>query len=425
MNNYSPVVFFKAILLSVFSLFIMFGASVDASPKRSLYRQDGENVKVNADSIWKFRVAPWKCMLINNEGDTVTRYYDRAGVEKARKNSSDTYFCAMNYGPDNRDYYESLVRRKSGKLEWVRTWYLYGADYVKSSGRDRRDYEYTPRYCDRHGNWLYAYDWLRDKSYERIIIYYDEDGFSAEEDKAIDARIETLVSTIKEAENPLNPKNIATGMFSIGAKVLFIFGVFVLFMVVFRRRKFYFWFDKKATYHITPDGNKIFCLSMLNGFIPVALILAPTGMYLLGGHTTAVIGKELIISTFGGVVAAAVYSLLFILIRGHRRSYRCACWELLFGITMCLCLWATVLFSLIVAFFTLIALLVYELFFGKRDYSSSADDGEGYAGHKYVTSWDGESQALSHMGGGYYMDTDGAIYGGGGTYRLGDNKPFF
>ena len=92
---------------------------------------------------------------------------------------------------------------------------------------------------------------------------------------------------------------------------------------------------------------------------------------------------------------------------------------------MCLCLWATVLFSLIVAFFTLIALLVYELFFGKRDYSSSADDGEGYAGHKYVTSWDGESQALSHMGGGYYMDTDGAIYGGGGTYRLGDNKPFF
>lgn len=427
MNHYTKVLLFKAIFQLVFLAFIMLGTSVSASPKRNLYDRNGENVKVNADSIWNFYYTPWKCMLVNANGDTTTHYYTRAGVEKARTNNYNNYFCAMNYGPEKRDYYEAWVRRKSGKVELVRTWYLYGADWVKHSGRDRRDYEYTPRYMDRHGNWLYAYDPWRDKSYERILVYYDEEGFSAEEDKAIDTRIEELVSAVKEGENPLNPKNIAAGLFKIGAKGLFVFGVIVLFMVIFKRRKFYRWFDIKATYHITPNGNRFFCPGMLFGFVPVLLILAPTGFYLYKGQTTAVIHQELIVSTVACIFAAVIYGLLFIAIRGRKRGCRCARWELLFGIVMCLCFWATVLFSIIVAFFVMIALLIYELFFGKRDYSNSADDGDAYERNKCVTSWDGEGQILSHMGSGYYMDTNGAIYysNAGSTYRLGDSKHFF
>lgn len=86
---------------------------------------------------------------------------------------------------------------------------------------------------------------------------HDETGYDAKEDFLIDARIHNFVVAVHKREHPMNPKNILVSAYTISAKLLYLYGLFILFMLAFRRHSFYLWFDLKAAGKITPFHNKL------------------------------------------------------------------------------------------------------------------------------------------------------------------------
>lgn len=387
---------------------------------------DSSNKYIIGDDIWKFAKTPWKCVLISSNGDSITRYYRRDGMEKARVAGSFHYFAAMNQGSDNRDYYETYRTYKSGETKLVRNWYNYGADYAKKS--DNHRYFYTPRFNDSHGNWVM----IRKESHtdnvtlHREMTYYDEAGFSEAEDKEIDARIEALVSAVKEQENPFNPKNIVGSVFSIGAKALYLLGLFLLFMLVFRRGQLYLWINRHAGRVITPGNGGLFCRTQFCGIIPSILILGPTGLYIYNGHSTAVLSTSLLIEPLCGVAAAVVYSLSYVLIRRRKVFTRTAVWEILYGTCCCICLWATVILGIYIAVIIIIGLFFAGMLFGR---GGSVPNDAADSDWASTISSDGEYARLGRLGtSDYFMDNNGNIYDGrssGSFYRLGDGKMFY
>lgn len=387
---------------------------------------DPSNKFIIGDSIWKFAKVPWKCVLINSKGDTITRYYRRDGVEKARLGSSHYYFAAMNQGSENRDYYETYRTYKSGETKQVRNWYNYGADYGNKPNNKR--YFYTPRFNDAHGNWVAVRNEssVDPETLRRVMVYYDETGFSEKEDKEIDARTNALVSAVKEQENPFNLKNIAGSAFSFGAKALYLLGLFILFMLVFRRNVLYLWIDRHAGKVITPRNGGLFCRTQLCGIIPSILILGPTGLYIYNGHTTAVLQPGLLTDTLYGIAIALAYALIYVLIRRRKVFTRTAIWELIYGTCCCICLWAAVILGIYVAVIMLIGLFFAGMLFGRGGTLPNDVEGPNSAG---VMSGDGEYAHLNRIGSSdYFMDHNGNIYDGrssGSFNRLGDGKSFY
>jgi hypothetical protein len=382
--------------------------------------------KFVGDSMYRYTSVPWKCVYIYlATNDTATRYYTREGIEKAR--ISRNLFAAIKQGAERRDYYETLRTYKSGKTKLVKNWYNYGIDYPHKS--NVRNYYYNPGKCDKQGNWTYAEDiYINKKGIARELFYYDSPGYDPEEDAAIDRRIATLVSEVKEQENPLNIKNIAGSIFGLCARLLFGFGLFIMAMLLFRRQHFHLWFDIKATRKITPFGNAFFCRTVWYALLPVLAIFYPTVSQVMDTGSTAVIHSSLIVSTIIGIVIAIAYCAIFILLRSRKYSARCALWELLYSASIWVALWATLLFSFIVLMVCIVVIIIVEIFFGKREPNRADDsDSDDDKDHFYATSWDGECHCLSRLSDGYYMDTEGSIYmksSGGGLHRLGDLKSF-
>jgi hypothetical protein len=365
---------------------------------------------------------PWKCVFTDlKTGNTFTRYYTREGIEKARGTATSESFVAMNQGPDMKDYYETYRKYKSGEIKLVRNWYLYGADYPKRSNPMR--YRYDPNKNDKRGNWLVAKVDFRDEGMSREIYYYDEKGYDAEEDTAIDKRISELVANVKDKENPFNIDNIVASVFAFAVKSIYIFGLFVLFMLIFKRRSFYLWFDKKATYKITPWGNGLFNRTIIAGLFPICAAMAPVGYYLYTGHTTAVITNSLVMQTLIGLAVALLYCIAYILIRGALYSRKRARWELAYSISICICIWAGIILSIYIVVISLIVLLFVGMLFGRSN-DSPSDDNTPDAMH--VTSWDGEGQYLQRLSDNYYIDNNGNMYSvsGGSAHRLSDWKNF-
>lgn len=385
------------------------------------YDPSGANKKVIGDSIYTYVVTPWKCIYTLADGSVSVRYYRPDGVEKARVAGS--FFAALNQGAERRDYYETWRTYMSGETKLVRNWYNYGIDFPKK--QNLREYYYTPRYNDRKGNWVYAVDPWRDKSFSREMFYFDGPEYDAAEDSLIDARINELVTLVKEQENPYNPQNLLATTLGFAIKLLFIFGLFVLFMMTFRREAFYLWFDCKATRKITPYGNALFCRTLLFGIAPVLLASWPIASYVLGGNSTAVMKPELVRATLIGTAWALVYCVIFVLMRRRRVGARCARWELAYSICIFACLWAGVIFAIYVVFIALIAMFFFGMVFGKGG-SIPADDGN--PDNMYVTAWDGEGAYLTRLSGNVYQDRHGNLFatqtGGGGIHRLSDLKPF-
>ncbi|MCF0173530.1 MAG: hypothetical protein HUJ91_07395 [Bacteroidales bacterium] len=376
--------------------------------------------KFIGDSLYRYTVVPWKAVYIFLETNhTATRYYTREGKEKARVSTN--FFAAIKQGADNRDYYETYRTYKSGETKLVKNWYNYGIDYVRKP--DKRDYYYNPGRCDKMGNWTYAEDiYANKKGIVRELYYYDTPGYDPEEDAEINQRIATLVKEVKAQDNPFSLTSLPSTVFAFCVRLLFFFGLFILFMLVFRRQSLYLWFDVKATRKITPWGNALYCRTVWYAFIPVLLIFYPTVSYVLGGGTTAVIHNNLILSTVINLGIVGIYCLIFILFRSRRYSARCAVWELLYSATLWVTLWASLLLAFIVLLICLAVLVIAGILSSDGTSSGTEEDAKD---NMYVTSWDGECQNLSHISGNYYMDTSGNMYSsGGGMHRLGDLKRF-
>lgn len=408
--------------MKLLRFFLVFAAAVllaGGLEAKELFTPGYDNKKVLGDSLFAYTETPWKCVFVNEtSGDTTVRYYRRDGVEKARVSGS--FFAALKQGPDNRDYYETWRTYESGETKLVRNWYNYGIDYGRK--KDHREYQYTPRYNDRKGNWVYAKDPWRDQAYSRQLFYYDGPEYDAAEDSVIDSRIAGLVQSVKEQENPLNPVNLLLNAFQIVVKLIYLFGLFVLFMMSFRRGAFYLWFDCRAARKITPRSNGLFCKTLLYGIIPVLLASGPIALYVFSGHSTAVLKPGLVYDTLAGTALALVYCVIFVLVRSRRVGARCARWELAYSICMFVCLWAGVIFAIYVVVIALLAMFFLYMFFGDSGRSASDDDGPE---NMYATAWDGEGQYLTHISGEHYMDTSGNMYSThGGLHRLGDLKPF-
>ena len=402
-------------ILLILLLFCLTGRATNVELDRNARME-----KFVGDSMYRYTTMPWKCVYIYlATNDTATRYYTRQGIEKARV--SRNFFAAIKQGADRRDYYETLRTYKSGETRLVKHRYNYGIDFVRKS--DVRYYSYNPSKCDKQGNWTYAEDiYINNKGIARLLSYYDTPGYDPEEDAAIDRRIATLVSEVKEQENPLNIKNIVRSIFALCVKLLFVFGLFIMAMLVFRRQSFHLWFDIKATRKITPWGNALYCRTVWYAFLPVLTIFFPTVSYISGGGTTAIIHSDLIISTITGLVIAIAYCTIFILLRSRKHSARCALWELLYSASIWVALWAALLFAFMVLVACLVVLFFVGMLFGKGGSADACVDGKD---NFYATSWDGESQYLSRLSENYYMDTEGNIYlSGDGMHRLGDAKPF-
>lgn len=381
-----------------------------------------EPVKVDGDSIYSFKVVPWKCVFTDENGHSSTRYYTRTGEEKARGTVDSEAFTAMNQGPDKKDYYEQYRTYKTGETRLVKNWYQYGADFGRK--HNELTYRHKPGQVDRHGNWTYVTVNMRQETMRRDIIYYDEAGYDAQEDSLIDARIQNLVAAVKEQENPLNPMNILAMAFKIAANALYLFGLFILFMLAFRRQQFYLWFDLKATKKITPRGSRLINKTFWCGLFPTLALMFPVAWYMYTGHYTAVIHMSLIKQTCVGAAVGLVYCFGYVLIRSRFCSARCAFWELVYSVVLWVCLWAGIILSIYILFICLVSMIFLYMFFGSSGGKVSADDGN--PDNMYATSWDTESQYLSRLSGNTYMDTKGNLYSvsGGSAHRMGDSKNF-
>jgi len=383
-------------------------------------RAYSEPVKVAGDSIYRFKVTPWKCVFTDEKGNSFTRYYTRDGKEKARGTVESEFFTAMKQGPDNKDYYETYRTYKNGETRLIRNWYLYGADYGKK--RNELEYRYKSAQVDRHGNWTYVTVNFRDETMRRDMIYYDEAEYDAREDSLIDARIHNLVAQVKEQENPLNPMNILANAYRLTVRALYILGLFILYMLSFKRQQFYLWFDKKATRKITPWGNKLINKTLWCGLFPILALMFPVAWYMYTGHHTAVIHMSLIKHTCIGIAVGLVYCVCYILIRSRFRSARCAFWELVYSCTLWLCLWAGIILSIYVLFICLIAMIFLGMIFG----GGGSKPSDGTPDNMYATAWDTESEYLTRLSGNTYIDNSGNLYSvnGSSAHRLGDSKNF-
>jgi len=400
----------KKLLLVIFHL--IFGCS--------LANAYSEMPHIDGDSIYTFKVTPWKCIFTDENGHSFTRYYTRDGIEKARGTVDSESFTAMNQGPDKKDYYEQYRTYKNGETRLVRNWYQYGADFVKK--RNPLEYRYNPSQNDHHGNWTYASVNMRKETFRRKMFYYDEPGYDAKEDALIDNRIHNLVAGVNEQENPLNIKNILASAYSLIVKLLYLYGLFILFMLAFKRQKFYLWFDKKATKKITPWGNRLINKTFWCGLFPTLSLMFPVAWYMYTGHTTAVIHMSLIKQSCIGAAVAIVYCLGYLFIRGSFCSKRCALWEMIYSVSLWFCIWSGIILSIYILFISLIAMLFLGMIFGKGG-SIPADDNPD---NMYATSWDSESAYLSRLSGNTYIDNNGNLYSvsGGSAHRLGDSKNF-
>lgn len=407
------------LLTGIIAICFALCASTDFETKLRKFNNNKATAKIVSDSALNFKVAPWKCIMTYPNGSVSTIYFNRDGVRKACF-GADSSMVAYKAGPQKKDYYERWKTYRNGETRWVQSWYQYGAGYIKS--KDHRNYFYEPLKVDHHGNWLIAVDkWAaRSPGYSRQMVYYDEEGFDADEDAWVDKRIDNLVNAVAENENPLTPSNILKNGYALIVKLLYFFGLFILFMLLFKRRKFYLWFDIKATRKITPLGNAIICKTQLAGIIPALILLFPIAEYQYTGHTTAVIHMSLVESQLLAVGLASIYYLLYILIRKRFVGSRCARWELNYALLMCLALFSAIILAIYIAVIALIVLFFMGMLFGKGG-GISVDSPEDKP--HYVTGVDGESAYLSPMGNGYFMDTDGNLFHH--NIRLSDSKAFF
>lgn len=355
-----------SLTLVILALALFFGTAQAFPPVSELNSLPGKTQELPV--IDELPGPPWRIIVTDAQGDTVsTMYFDRDGKRISAMRPG--YKVAYNLPPDNKDYYERVVTRKAGNIDTVRTWYLYGEGY--GTKKDTRPYTLYDKYIDRHGNWTVAYDKWHRKGYQRFITYFDDPEYSAEEDAAVHDWIVFIKTHVDRKENPLSLDNLAGGIFSIAAKLLFVFTLVMLFMLIFKRQRLYNYINRKAGAYITPRG--IFSPLQLSGLVPALLILGPVSMHVLNSptHSTAVMPDSVIWHTAATTLLAAIYCIAYTIIRGAAVGRRRARTEVLYGLISCLCVWGALLLGVMVAVALIAVLFFAGMVFGKGGSVSS------------------------------------------------------
>ncbi len=361
-----------SLTLALLALALFFGTAHAFPPQSELNSLPGKTQELPA--VTELPGHPWRIIVTNENGDTTsTIYFDRDGKRISAMRPG--YKVAYSLPSDNKDYYERVVTRKAGNIDTVRTYYLYGEGY--GTKKDTRPYTLYDKYIDRHGNWTVAYDKWRSKGFQRFIPYFDDPESSAEEDAAVRDWIVFIKKYVDRKENPFAFENLAGGVFSIAAKLLFVFTLAMLFMLFFKRDRLYAYINRKAGAYITPRG--IFSPLQLSGLVPALLILGPVSLHVLNSptHSTAVMPDSVIWQTAATTILAVIYCIAYTVIRGASVGRRQARAEVLYGLVSCLCVWGALLLGVMVAVALIAVLFFAGMLFGKGGSASGGTSPSG------------------------------------------------
>lgn len=332
------------------------------------------NMEVNGDSVLNFVVSPWRCVLLDGKRDTIyTVYYNREGRLVA-KIGLDGYKCGYGLGKNGEDYYDKWYTVRGERYHSVG--WCNGSELSKGP-KDDVPYKYGRKELDKHGNWTMAvYAWS-DRGYVRELTYFDESGYDPEEEQRVEEMLAELKTTVEATKEKERSDEMIEEIFVGTAKVLFVLLLVMVGFTVFRRNAVFDWIDNLADGCITPRWG-FFNLLQLAGLIPTLCILGPFLKVALLGDSDY--PADLVLRhTLFGIGFACLYCVVYLLLRGMKKSYRRAIVEIVFAMVSCMAVLALLVFSILLCL-AFIALLFIIAPFGSS--SSRSSSGSSSGGHK-------------------------------------------